>query len=331
MQIRLLTEKDEAKLDLFVANHPRGSIEQTWAWGVFQTEIPGRPAFYAFGLYGRAGELLGSMLVIRQEMGFGKSWLWCPRGPLLPKEQPETAWEMLQVECEKVAKKHGDLYLRVEPGLFLTDQQNLGGKPAKESYLPEHTLTIDLTKNEEDILKQMHQKGRYNIKQAEKAGVFVLKSKFQEFEEFYALLEETAQRDGFKIHDKAYYSRFLETLGGWSHLYLAHVNREIIGGILVTQFGNTATYYFGASTTRHKEKMAPYALQWFAMREAKQEGMKRYDFLGIAPENETGHVLAGVTQFKTRFGGEKVEYQKARLFVYRPYWTALVQFAKSFI
>lgn len=331
MQIRRLSEKDEGKLDLFVANHPRGSIEQSWSWGVFQSEIPGRPAFYVFGLYGRTDELLGSMLVVRQEMGFGKSWLWCPRGPLLPADKPESAWELLKKEVEKLAKENGDLYLRVEPGLFDTDAQSLGGKPAKESYLPENTLMIDLSKSEEDILKQMHQKGRYNIKQAEKAGVYVLKSKFQEFEDFYALLEETAQRDGFKIHDKRYYSRFLETLGDWSHLYLAHVDHEIIGGILVTHFGKTATYYFGASTTRHKEKMAPYALQWFAMREAKQEGMTHYDFLGIAPENETDHVLAGVTQFKTRFGGEKVNYQKARVFVYRPYWTALVRLAKRFI
>ena len=37
---------------------------------------------------------------------------------------------------------------------------------------------------------------------------------------------------------------------------------------------------------------------------AQKTGRKLYDFLGIAPEGQKKHHLAGVTFFKSRFGGE---------------------------
>ena len=44
------------------------------------------------------------------------------------------------------------------------------------------------------------------------------------------------------------------------------------------------------------------------IRYAGETGRKVYDFLGIAPENKKKHHLAGVTFFKSRFGGEIVKF-----------------------
>ena len=56
--------------------------------------------------------------------------------------------------------------------------------------------------------------------------------------------------------------------------------------------------------------------------------MKVYDFLGVAPEGESSHALAGVTQFKTRFGGQRLAYEKAQVFALRPVWWLLYKWAK---
>jgi hypothetical protein len=50
VQVKILTKNQEKILDTFVASHPYGSLEQSWAWGELQTQIPGRPDFYVLGV-----------------------------------------------------------------------------------------------------------------------------------------------------------------------------------------------------------------------------------------------------------------------------------------
>jgi lipid II:glycine glycyltransferase (peptidoglycan interpeptide bridge formation enzyme) len=52
--------------------------------------------------------------------------------------------------------------------------------------------------------------------------------------------------------------------------------------------------------------------------------------LGIAPADQPKHSLAGVTQFKTRFGGERIHYHGAQLMVIRPFWWGVYRVAKKF-
>lgn len=319
MRIQLLQADQEGSLTNFVEKHPQGSIEQTWGWGILQTGIPGRDSFFVLGVF--EGEVLcASMLVIRQSMGLGKTWLWCPGGPLLPVKDTEKAWGILMQELKVRAKKAGDVFLRIEPWAPAGSSFNFGGKVSTGSYLPRNSLVLDLSLPEEALLQQMTQKGRYNIKLAAREGVYVRNSDSEEIRDFYELLKETAKRDGFSLHKISFYQNFVDMLGENSFMLTARVDGVLVGGILGSQFGQTVTYYFGASSGKHRQKMAPYALQWWAIRDAKVRGFKRYDFLGIAPEGDLKHPLSGVTQFKTRFGGDRINYEPAQVFVFRNVW-----------
>lgn len=322
METRLIRSDEKATWNKMVASHPFGGVEQSWEWGDLQTRIPGRPTFYALGLFDGA-ILVGGLLVIRQMIGGGKSWLWCPRGPLLAAGK---GWEDLLKAATELAKKSGDVFLRVEPGIPVAEPFAEFGKAAGNRYFPEHTLLLDLTLSEEELLAQMAQKGRYNIKQAEKQGVVVREVGDQGVKDFYKLLADTATRDEFAVHKAHFYEDFLRSLGG--KLYLAQQDGAVVAGMLVTNFGETATYYFGASSSAHRESKAPYLLQWTAIRDAKRAGMKVYDFLGIAPEGDEKHAWSGVTQFKTRFGGKRVSYHSAQVFVFRSFWWLLYRLAK---
>jgi lipid II:glycine glycyltransferase (peptidoglycan interpeptide bridge formation enzyme) len=75
--------------------------------------------------------------------------------------------------------------------------------------------------------------------------------------------------------------------------------------------------------------MAPYALQWQAMRDAKASGCLFYDLYGIPPDENPDHPMAGLYLFKTGFGGTVVHRPGCWDYACRPVVTALYRAAEA--
>jgi lipid II:glycine glycyltransferase (peptidoglycan interpeptide bridge formation enzyme) len=183
------------------------------------------------------------------------------------------------------------------------------------------TRRIDLRPSMEEIAAQQHHKWRYNIRLARKHGVQVREARsLEDVARWYAVMRTTAERDAFGIHDERYYRRFwLETAGsGATALLLAEHEGKLLGGVMVHRFGSTATYLYGASSNEARQLMPNHLLQWEAMRWARERGAAWYDLFGIADDDAPDHPLAGVTRFKTGFGGQVVRYIGAFDRVYHP-------------
>lgn len=289
-------------------------IEQSEIWARFQRQILSRGKTWR----------IGKSFVIRRGLPFGFCWFECPRGRLSAHDIPE---------IEKIARRKKAVFLRIEPPRNYKFPH--GFRPAHAHYQPEETLILDLSLSEDDLLKQMKEKGRYNIRLAVKKGVKVRRSKNAGI--FYDLMQKTAARDKFSPHEKSYYEKLLETLSGrdlkkgFAKLFVAEHKNAPLAAIIVTFYKNTAAYYFGASSNEHRNLMAPYLLQWEAVREAKRLGCRFYDFFGIAPENAHSHPWAGVTQFKKKFGGIIIKYPRAREFVFRPFLYFALTLAKKLL
>jgi peptidoglycan pentaglycine glycine transferase (the first glycine) len=309
---------DRERFNRMVSEHEFGNIHQIVEWGEFQAMEKMRDKFWLIGLE-NDGKLVGGALVIKQKLPGGKCWLSVPRGPLLSAMAEERDEEIgvLMRKIEEVGRAERAVFLRVEPVWPLgmpIEWGKWGFKKAHAHYQPENTLILDLSGSEQEILAQMKPKGRYNIIVAEKKGVTVRVGETEkDWGEFYNLLKETTSRDGFSGHGLKYYQNMLEKLGKNARLYLAEYEGEVIAGIIVTFFKDTAIYYFGVSGNAHRNVMAPYLLQWTAIQAAREEGIKYYDFLGVAPEGAGGeHEWAGVTDFKLKFGGKRLDYQPAQ-------------------
>jgi lipid II:glycine glycyltransferase (peptidoglycan interpeptide bridge formation enzyme) len=180
---------------------------------------------------------------------------------------------------------------------------------------PKATLVIDLSKDEEEILKKMHEKTRYNIRLAERKGVAVNKVDVQEgFEKFWGLMRETAQRDKIGIHQKEYYRKMLEAVQGEevrACLFIATFEGVPLATAILIVCGDTATYLHGGSSSEQRNLMGPHLLQWRMMQFAKAQGCRWYDMWGIAPQTQNSKLKtqnygtwAGITRFKMGFGGE---------------------------
>lgn len=287
--------------------HFKKNLWQSTAWASFQ-KVLGKKTFFL-------GDTEAMGLAIFQNLPMHLSYLEMPRGPLGLTDT--IFWK----EVKEIAQKYRCVFTRISPVHKAQSLPWLHVKAPIQTH-PETTLILDLTLDEEELLKQMKPKGRYNIRIAQREKVKVFESK--NAEDFYKILEETTERDKFSSHPLSYYQNMLEGLGDSVKLYLASVVTEdgvekiIAGGIFVFM-DDTCTYYYGASSDKHRDKMAPYLIQWKAITEAQALGFKKYDFLGIAPEASRNHPLEGVTRFKKQFGGEVVNYPSAVDIVYRPF------------
>ena len=196
--------------------------------------------------------------------------------------------------------------------------------------VPEATRIIDLTKSEDEILAQMKQKGRYNIKVAMKHDVVVKKS--TDVDDFYELIKKTSARDQFKPLSKDRYEAFLNNLGS-SFMFIAYTPIEHcllpIAGLIGVIYKDQGIYYYGASSYEHRNLMAPYLLQWEAMKYCKSNGCTSYDLFGIAPPEKPDHPWKGVSEFKEKFGGSIVSYPVEKIIVLKPLIYNLIQIKRK--
>jgi peptidoglycan pentaglycine glycine transferase (the first glycine) len=339
MHAIILSEKDRQKYQKWLEESPFGSIHQIWEWGLFQSGSGMRDKFEVVAVMDEHENIKASALIIRQKLPFNKSWFFIPRGPVLDylhESEKEKILEKLFSKISEIAKKENVVFLRVEPPIT-SDCPNpfkgLSVRPAHAHYQPETTLIVDLKHPSEELLKQMKPKGRYNIKLAEKHGVKVRVSEGNQKDPdiFYGLFSQTTARDKFAGHNKKYYAEMLKILGeNQAKLYIAEYNGKPLSAAIITYFKDTAIYYFGASSNEDRNVMAPYLLHWQAIMDAKNAGYHYYDFFGISPEGSQNHPWAKVTEFKLKFGGDRINYYQAQEIIYSPFWYAAIRLAKFF-
>jgi peptidoglycan pentaglycine glycine transferase (the first glycine) len=184
--------------------------------------------------------------------------------------------------------------------------------------IPTWTLRIDLSKDDETILSEMKHKGRYNTRLAGRKGVTISEGGEEDIPRFYRLLRETTSRDGFSGNSESYYLTMLKTLPQ-AKLFLATHEGDLLAAGIFCYTGGQALYYYGASSNIKRNLMAPYLLQWHAIRYGRDSGCRYYDFLGIAEPGRVRDPLNGVTDFKMKFGGEVTRLNVSFQVLYRPW------------
>lgn len=327
----------ETKLwDDFVLKSSRGSVHQLSVWKTFQETISGRGPVKGWGLKNDAGEIVAVTFAVAMDTGFqGKKWWYSARGPVFDDEKAGT---LLLKHVAQELKKEPGMFWRFDPYVSTTFvmPKEIHVRPAIQNYQPTDTLELDLTKSDETLLAEMKRKGRYNIQLAEKKGVRCIKIEAGKHSEkdlldFWRLNQETTNRDSFSSHEQSYYDAFLKHITPYATLFFAEAEDGTrIATAISTFAGDKAIYYFGASTSNaeYRNLMAPYLLQWTMVQEAKRRGCKTYDFLGIAPENDSQHAYAGISEFKWKFGGSRKTYAPGKEIVFSVFWYWLYRLAK---
>ena len=244
-------------------------------------------------------------------------YLEIPCGPLTDWSSKKSVNAVFD-EIKKVGKDEKCVFVRIRPQLENSEKNlkllsDLGLKKSPMHLAAEHTVMLDLKKSEDELLADMRRQTRYEVRRAERFGITVEKSDSEEiFKEFHKIQAATAKRQGFVPPNLKTLLAEKEAFKGNIVIYVAKTeDKKPIAYGMVIKGGKEGDYYEAASTDLNRKLPGAYALLWQAMKDLKAEGYERFNLWGIAPPNQPNHRYAGVTTFKTGFGGEVIEYVPA--------------------
>lgn len=314
LTIRTATDEDHKRWDL-VAAHPL----QSWLWGEFRTSMGIDVVRLAVEQYrdnsqGTRPELVEGWQLTFHKIPHTPSTIgYFPKGPI-----PDA---FMVEELNRIGREKRAIFIQLEPNIHsltkLRSNEATKLLPSHHPLFTKYTFVLDLTKSEEQLLRAMHSKTRYNIRVAQKHGVTIQEdSSDTAFETYLRLTHETTDRQGFYVHDDVYHRRMWETLRQNSgqalpiaRIWTATYQGETLAAWIIFAWKDTIYYPYGASRREHREVMAPNLLLWEIARWGKSHGYKKFDLWGALGPNPNEHdPWFGFHRFKQGFKPNIVEF-----------------------
>jgi lipid II:glycine glycyltransferase (peptidoglycan interpeptide bridge formation enzyme) len=303
---------------------PYAHILQSSEWGAFKQRTTGwRPDPVSLTLP-NGGQ--GAALVLTRKIG-PFAVMYVPKGPLLDYSDPAQLGAALD-QLEKAARRQGAIWLKIDPDVVIgtgvpgeaDDQSDPVGAAVSKTLTARgwrysdsqvqfrNTITVDLSRSEDDLLKAMSQSTRYKVRYGPKHGVTVRAATMADLPLLFKLYAHTGARDGFLTRPESYYVDEWGSLmqAGLAHALIAECEGVALAHVILFRFGRTCWYFYGASGDEQRNLMPTYVLQWEAMRWAKANGCTVYDFWGAPETFDESDGMWGVYGFKRGFGGTVV-------------------------
>jgi|SRR5581483_10486529 len=322
MEIR---EPKEAEKEIFnsLVTHPL----QSWEWGEFREKtgikVIRRIAYSSSEQRELRSKDSGQARMTKgsQEARTMPSWAFTltihkiPRTSYaigyMPKGTMPTG-EMLE-ELKKIGKQYNCIFIKLEPNVSADERVKMNGELKKSPHplFTKYTFQLDITKSEEELLKNMHPKTRYNIRVAQKHNVEVVEDNSEKsFESYLKLMQETTTRQKYYAHTIEYHKKMWSTLkGSMAHLLVAKYKGKPLTTWILFVFNGVLYYPYGASTSEHREVMASNVIMWEAIKFGKKMGCKIFDMWGsLGPFPDTKDPWYGFHRFKQGYGAELVEF-----------------------
>lgn len=300
MDLRLL---DDSYKDAY--NQVVTHVIQSWEWGEFRKKL-GTPVL-RYGLFSKDKLVTAFQLTLHKIPFTSKNVGYLPKGPLPNKE--------LAQALEQIANDHNCAFIKLEPNIktntpLYSVYPNF--QPSPKPLFTKYNFVMDLTPTEEELMKKMHSKTRYNVRLAEKKGVKVeIDNSDKAFKTFLKLHFETTERQGFHSHNQTYHTLAWETLreAGMATIGIAYYKKTPLSAWMLYTFKDTLYYPYGGSSVEYKEVMANNLLAWEVIKYGKNQGLKNFDMWGALGHNPNPKdPWYGFHRFKSGYGAELVEY-----------------------
>lgn len=294
MQLREVTDPDQ--WDQYVNQHHYGHPLQLWAWG----ELKRHNGWLPVRVFLEDGDqpVAAAQVLLWRIPRSRRTVAYVPRGPVV---EPSTKAAMAMLSAlADLAKGERALYLKIEPAWTTADLPS-GWVKSSEEIILSQTYVIDLTKDDDELAAAMRSKTRQYVRQAAANGVKVKKLEpGGDLSDFWRIYKDTADRAGFGIHALDYYRQLFESFGVHNSVYFAEVNGRPEAFLWLVEGAGIAVELYGGMTSAGGAAKANYLLKGEAIIAMKAAGNRLYDF--------SGRLNEGVSQFKTGFGPDELDY-----------------------
>ncbi|MBI2315224.1 peptidoglycan bridge formation glycyltransferase FemA/FemB family protein [Candidatus Daviesbacteria bacterium] len=301
MDLRPITDKQKAQYNKLVTH-----VIQSWEWGEFRKslDIP----VLRYGIY-QNNKLTAAFQLVLHKIPFTNQYIgYLPKGPDPDKQLAEA--------LKEIGKKNNCAFVKIEPDIEQVSGDRLqvtdGFTKSPKPLFTKYNFVLDLTKSEEELLKNMHSKTRYNIRVAQRHGVKVeSKTDDAAFKDYLKLYFDTTKRQGYHGHNQYYHQQVWETLKkvGLVRLIIAYYKNQPLTAWMLLNFKDTLYYPYGGSSKAHQEVMANNLVAWEAIKLGKKLGLKKFDMWGaLGPDADPKDPWYGFHRFKQGYGGRLVEY-----------------------
>jgi lipid II:glycine glycyltransferase (peptidoglycan interpeptide bridge formation enzyme) len=262
---------------------------------------------------------------IKNELGnktydFEGGWFQTTKVPLINKkigyiprvDITQLNWESLYT----AAKEANCVYVTIDPSnlreVYKLSTINYKLSKGRPIHLQDN-IVIDLTKSEDELLKNIDKKNRYNIRVGEKSG---LETRFgntkEDFETFLKIYLDTKSRQKFFGRDENYLRKVWEKLVEFEKknnkqykvIATTYLNLQPLVSCFLFLYEDTVYYTYAGSLNLVRKLNPTYFTIWEILKWAKSNGYSKFDFWGVEKD-----LTSGFSLFKSKFGGELIHYE----------------------
>lgn len=299
MDLRILDDTFKDEYDQKVTH-----VIQSWQWGEFRKSLGIHLLRYGIFEHGR---LVKAFQISFHQIPLVNKFVgYLPKGPF-----PDS--ELARV-LKQIAKEQNAVFIKTEPDIEIGSSLKIDKhfKKAIKPLFTKYNFVLDLSPSEEELLKNMHQKTRYNIKVAQKKGVNIeISDDEQALKTYLKLYFDTTRRQAYFGHNEIYHTKVWETFSKTDQIkfIIASYNNTPLTAWMLLIFKDTLYYPYGGSSHLHRDAMASNLVAWEAIKLGKKIGLEKFDMWGaLGPDADPKNSWFGFHKFKMGYGGKLVEY-----------------------
>ena len=257
-----------------------------------------------------------SYLAIKKPTKLGP-YLFVPYGPSISTTQPEKCLKKALESLVSLAKEQKAIFIRLEPTYAFSASTLAHMSLTKTKDIdPAHTWRLDLSPAREDLILGFSHGTRLGHNQFPRKHLSVeVSHNPKDIAHLVRLQTALAKKKGITAYDQKYLENELRQ--PFASLYLVHLqdpetqkDQIVAASLFFDDETNSTRYYMqSASDPTYKNLPTTVGLLCASIFDAKEKGLKTFDFWGIAPNDAPkDHPWAGFTRFKKSFGGTPLTY-----------------------
>jgi serine/alanine adding enzyme len=307
---RFASAEEVANWDSHVTANPNGgNLLQSEAFAEVKQHFGWKPLHLVY----ETADYTSYNLVLEKSFPLlGKLW-YLIKGPDVASVEDIPGAAAANAEFVKRARL-GVFAIKVEPDIILSDEAKRvlegAGLVKTHNLQPnDSTALLDISPEENQLLRNLHSRGRNAVRRALREGVEVhdVEPSEENFRSMYGLMTTTVEaKSQVRVREYEYYRRFWTNFidRGQGRLLFVHENGVPSVGAFVINYGRKGTYKDGGSLQKRSQYGDSHLVQWTAINQLKELGCTEYDFCGTPPSDQlkdTSNPFHGLGLFKTSF------------------------------